>query len=366
MRGGKLSVPRVVLVLLTVAVVVVPVVAASSSAVSFSLFNRGWDGSSELRAVADETGTRVVVARETTAYRETRPRETVAFVLSPESSYGSREAARVTEFVRQGGTLVVADDVGPHGNDLLRALGASARIDGRPLRDPRSNYRSAALPVATGVANRSLTAGVESLTLNYGTAVEPGNATTLVNSSEYAYLDADRDGELGPNESLARHPVATVESVGQGRVVVVGDPSAFVNAMLDRAGNRRFARNLLARHSTLLLDYSNASGIPPVKFAVLAVRDSAVLQLGIAALVVAVLGWWSRRPRRDSGSGSDSGIGSDLLASLSLPWRTDDFEAEDVRASATDLASHLERRHPDWDRERVERVVSALERRRNR
>lgn len=349
----RVSVPSAVLVALTVAVVVAFVVAASSSSAAFGPYNDDWDGTSRVRAVADATGTEISLVRETTAYSSASPDETVALVLSPDAVYRPKSAARVTDFVRSGGTLVVAADFGPHANELLRSLDADARIDGRPLHDVRSNYRSTAMPVATTVTNHSLVAGVDSVTLNYGSAVEPHGATPLLNSSEYAYLDTDRNGELGENESLGSYPVATVEQVGGGRVVVVADSSAFINAMVDRPGNRRFVRVLLAQHDRLLFDYSHTGALPPLMLALLVVRGSPAAQFGLGALVVAVLAVWSRRP--------DS-----LDALRSLGGQSESDPKADVRVSASELAAHLERQHPEWERERVERVVSALERRRNR
>lgn len=366
---SPLSVPQVALAGLAVAVLGLVVFTASTSGVAFSAFNDGWDGTSSLRSVADESGVDVKSAADTTAYESANSPETVAFVLSPNSMYRPTEVARLTEFVRTGGTLVVAGDFGPHTNDLLRSVGTSARLDSGQLRDVRSNHRSAAMPVATGVANHSLVAGVESVTLNYGTAVEPRGATTLVNSSEYAYLDTDGNATLDASETVGAYPVATVESVGAGRVVVVSDPSVFINAMLDRPGNRQFARSLMAGHRTLLLDYSHAeSALPPLVSAVLVVRQSALLQLGVGALAVGALAVWSRRPSLGLGIAS-SDLASRVRKWLPRSWRgatADAINADlpDVQVSATELAAYLERRHPEWNRERVKRVVAALERRR--
>jgi len=358
-RGDIPSVQMIVFGVLTLTVVAVFVVALSTSSAAFSVYNHGWDGTSSIRGVADET--RSHVGADAAEYQAVAADATVAFVLSPDSRYDPTDVARVSEFVQSGGTLVVADDFGPHANALLRDLDASARLDGRPLRDPRSNYRSAAMPVATGVANRSLVAGVESVTFNHGTAVEPNDASVLVNTSEYAYLDTDGDDRLGSNETLDTYPVATVESVGEGRVVVVSDPSAFINAMLERPGNRQFVRALSAQRETVLLDYSHATGLPPLVLAALAVRQSAPLQLGVGALVVGALAVWSRRPSLPSGV-----VSSDWGGRVRGRDPSSDAISPDAPVSSSELAAYLERQHPDWDRERVERVVAALDRRRKR
>jgi hypothetical protein len=309
--------------------------------------------------VAADSGATVEIAVRTTGYESVPPNDTVAFVLSPDGTYGPKAAIRVAEFVRRGGTLVVADDGSGTANQLLRTLDASARIDGRPVRDERSNFRSPSLPVAPTVADRPLVAGVDSLTLNYGTVVRPGDATPLVNTSEYAYLDADGNEALDDDETLGPRPVVTTERVGRGRVIVVGDSSVFINAMLDRPGNEQFVRALLSADEQLLLDYSQANALPLLAQAMLAVEQSGLLQFGVGVVILAVVAVWSRRP--DVGARVraifEARLGTDLT---SRRWRSD------VRATRTELIEHLERRHPDWNAERVERVVSAIERRRAR
>jgi len=316
------------------------VVGAGTSDATFSPHNPAWDGSAEFRATADD-GATLRYADETTRYDEVRADGTVAFVLSPERAYGPADVARVQSFVERGGTLVVAEDFGPHGNALLDGVGADARVDGRPLRDERSNYRSPAVPRATDVAAHPLTDGADHVTLNYGTPVRPNGADVLVATSGFAYIDENRDGTLNDDERLDSRPVVTVESVGEGRVVVVGDPSVFINRMVTTGGNRPFVRALTADAGTVLLDDSTADRLPARVTWRLALRRSplAGAALGSAAvlLLFAVaegsLGWLRRRDRRD---------------------------ATDVRPDPAALAAVVTERHPDWDPGRVRRIAQGL------
>jgi hypothetical protein len=289
----RIDYPKVLLGALATVLVIALVVAASTSTAAFGVYNPAWDGAGELRSVAASQGAEATVAINTSAYETVTPNETVALVLSPELAYGN-DSARLRRFVRQGGTLVVGEDFGPQGNAVLEAVGATARFDGRLVRDERRLDRGPSLPHATNVSEPNattgnLTAGVNRLTLNYATVIEPGNATVLVGTSEFSYLDGDRDGEVG-DEPLRSYPVVTVESVGEGRVIAVSDPSLFINAMLDRGGNRQFTANLFSTER-VLLDYSRAGGQPPLTVALLTVRGSPLLQGGLLALAVGVVVW---------------------------------------------------------------------------
>lgn len=341
---SDLSVPRVLLVVLALAVVVVLAQAANSSAVAFSVSNEEWDGSSDLRTEASAAGADSRIAVETSAYESARPDETVAFVLSPDSGYRSDEVLDVASFVRQGGTLVVAAEGPEPANALLAGVGASARVGEERLYDVRSNFRTTAMPVATDVSDHPLVSDVESLTLNHGTVVRPNGATPLVNTSEYAYLDENGDGQYSESESLERRPVATVERVGNGRVVVVSDASAFINSMLDRRGNRQFARALVAGKSTVLLDHSHATGLALLPRTVLLVRNSGLLRFLVGTLAVGAVAVWVWRPA--------------FPLSVEWPGRDDPGEALDRDELVASIAS----RHPDRDRETVERVVSRFDR----
>lgn len=348
MDQPDVSIPQLLLVALAASVVVALVGYGSVSSAAFGTYNSGWDGTSDLRATAAGTGAQVSVVRQTETYSGVPPARTVGFVLSPTSTYDAQEMLRLREFVRRGGTLVVAADSGSSVDHLLRGVGASARVDGRPLRDVRANYRSPAMPVATPVANRTLVSGVESVTLNHGTVVEPHGATVLVNTSGYAYLDRNRNGTLDRSENLTSWPVATVERIGAGRVVTVSDSSVFINAMLERPGNRQFVRALVADRRNALVDVSHASRLPPVRAALWTVRESSPVQLGVGAALVGLLGVLSRR----------SGLGAKVRGLLS---READTPVENASVRREQLVAYLQRRHPEWERERVERVVSVLD-----
>jgi len=165
------------------------------------------------------------------------------------------------EFVAEGGTLVVLENFGTDGNALLSDVGAEARANGQLLRDERHHFRGPTMPVATGVENHTLTAGVTQLTLNYGTAIEPGNATVLVATSDFAYLGPEED-ELDNQDELRSYPVATVENVSEGQVVVVGDPSITINAMYDEPDNAPFVRGLYADADHVVFDRSHGADVP--------------------------------------------------------------------------------------------------------
>lgn len=347
------SLPQLLLAALVVTVVLTGVVAASTSQTAFGTYNAKWDGASDLREIASEEGAEPVIALNTTAYMTADPNGTVAVILSPDEPYTPGQRTRVAEFVRAGGTLVVAEDFGSQTRPLLAALGVETRVTGVPLRDEQEYYRSPAFPVATNVSESPATEGVDALTLNHGSSLRTdaseNNTTVLVSSSDLAYLDRNRSESLDESEELASRPVVVREQIGNGTVFVVSDPSIFINAMLERPGNERFARNLVAGADTVLLDYSHLSGQPPLMVAVLTLQDTPFWQALLSALGLGAV-VWSGRLRTGLRRLADRVGGSDQ------PADNPSLEAADPE----EIVAYLSRRHPNWDEERLRRVMRGV------
>ena len=336
------------------------VVAASTSTTAFGAYNSAWDGTAELRSVADSTGADSQLVTNTSAYSDHSPATTIALILAPDQPYRDQETARIGQFVRQGGTLVVADERPTQTNTFLTALGADARIDGQPLRDTHHYYRSPAAPIVRNVSAHPVTANVSAFTLNHGTAVTPHSATVLARTSGYAYLDTNGNEEPDQTERLTNYPIITVEQVGEGQVIVVGDPSLFINTMLDRTDNRQFVHNLFGAHKQVLLDYSHTASIPPLMQVVLAVRHSSLLQFLCGLGGVLAIAFLVTQPN------SFPLVRKHLRALYQWPWATrstSDRESNTGEPAAPvtddDLVEHLRTQYPKWNNERLQRIVAA-------
>jgi hypothetical protein len=340
---------RVLLVVLCVVTAAALIIGASTSSAAFGPFNTEWDGGSQLGAAAAANGVDSEQITDVDRYEAAPPNETVAIVLSPDRPYTTNQSATVRRFVRNGGTLVVAEDFQPYANDLLASVGARARIDGSLIRDEYAYYRSPSLPVATNVTDTAGFGSVESITLNYASYVDPNGASVLVRTSEYAYVDENRNGGLNSFETVRSYPVVTTEPVGDGRVIAISDPSALTNAMLERDGNRAFVRVLYTEKELVYLDYSHSKTMPPLAVAILAFRDSQTLQLVLGVLGVGLFIAW---PRLRAG-------GAQLL-------RLRRGESIDRQQTQTnEPVDHVIRDSPDREETRLRRIANAIRDRTN-
>jgi len=351
----SVSYPQLVLVGLASVLTVALFVAATTSGTAFGAYNPSWEGTSELRDEADAAGAETIIVDNATRYETLPANDTVAFVLAPDEPYGERDRERLRGFVERGGTLVIADEVPTRVNPLLSGLGATTRIDGAPLRDERNYYRSPAMPRATNATNHSLVEDVDAVTLNHGTALESGNATVVVGSSEYAYLDRNRNEELDESETLAERPVVTIESIGDGRVITTSDPSMLINVMIERADNRAFASALVAEQDRVVIDVSHAEALPPLVAMTLALQNSPVLQFLVGGIGVAAIAAWS--------TGRLTAVRRRIASWL--PGSDQRTADTGVELSESEVAALLEREYPDCDPEVRDRVMTAVMGRRN-
>ncbi|WP_254272345.1 DUF4350 domain-containing protein [Haloarcula marina] len=349
--------PAVALVCLLVVCNLALVVAMSTSGVAYGPYNSDWDGGTDLREVVSVTGADPEIGTSTSAYVDADANE-VAFVLAPTESYGPTDVTRVRQFVSRGGTLIIASERANTTNELLAGLDTETRINGTTVLDDQTNYRNATLPRATNVSEHALVTDVEALTLNRGTVLDVPERegpvqrierpTVLVRTTSVAYLDRNGNGALDDNETIQSYPVAAVESVGTGRVIVVSDASVFTNTMLEREGNAAFARAVSQNATTALLDYSHRPPLPPLTYALLAVRATPLAQVVIALSLLGSVALWARRPTLELAELIDG----------------DDPPAPDRTLTEAEVVAFVRERHPDWDRERVERVSQHIIRQR--
>lgn len=288
--------PKLLAVVLGTLVIITLAMVSMTSTAAFDPFNPSWNGTADLRdQIESDPTVESELIRQTDAYEAVDPSETVAFVVAPDDVYAGPDADRVESFVADGGTLVVFENFGDGGNALLESVGADARVDGRLLRDERYHYRGPKMPVATGVKNHSVTNGSSRLTLNHATALEPGSneTTVLVTTSSVASL-GDEDAPI-ENGTIGAHPVATAEPVGDGRVIVVGDPSIVINSMLSQPDNAAFVRGLYADEKRVLIDISHVDEPPIAALTVETVRSTPWIQTLLGTVGIAGIALLSRR-----------------------------------------------------------------------
>ena len=188
------------------------------------------------------------------------PNSSVIAVIGPSKDFSPEEVDAVMAFLMKGGEVIVADDFGT-GNQLLAGLDLPVVINGSLLVDPLFNSGAPELPKVWW--------GDKPLVLNYASVLQPSgqgsphffDALAIVNSSAFSYLDVNLDGEHDSLEPEGSFVIAAKVRIGEGSVVIISDPSIFINTMLDDEFNEEFIQYIVG-NKTLLVDSSHLEETP--------------------------------------------------------------------------------------------------------
>lgn len=350
----KLSYALIAAVVIVALLISVPLLNTTKE--DFSTYNTAWNGASDAKALASSDGytTSSVLALSEIGTSG----HGVLFMLNPNSSVGfsASDASTLQSFVRNGGVLVLANNFG-NGNAVLSGLGVlgEARFNGSLLEDNVSKGVDAALPLITDVTASGLTAGVHELYFNYGTALDVSgtNVTVLARSAPTSYLLAPGGGNATVNATTGAHPVLATLDYGNGRIVLLSDPSVFSNDMLGQADNQQLLTSMFANLTggntavPIMFDESHFAS-PPV-FSLLYDRINAddtvkytVVVLFSAAFVIGINATaLVRRRRKDMGP-----------------------PLNEVPVNEEAVITDIVRAHPEWRRSRVKGFLKQLQQRR--
>jgi hypothetical protein len=352
----KLSYAFIVALVVLLLLISVPLLNTTKE--DFSTYNTAWNGASDAKALASREG---YTARPVFALSKIGTSGNgVLFMINPNRSvdFAGSDASALQSFIKNGGILVLANDFG-NGDAVLNGLGVSgaARFNGSLLADNVSKVVDAEHPLITDVTTAGLTAGVHELYFNYGTALDTSgrNVTVLARSAPTSYLSTA--GTSATTEATAgARPVLATLNYGNGRIVLLSDPSVFINEMLGHADNQQLLTSMLANLTggnkavSIMFDESHRAA-PPV-WSLLYDRINAddtikysVVILFIAAFVIGINAnaLAKRRKRKDMGPTPDE-----------LPMNEE--------AVITDIV----RTHPEWRRSRVKGFLKQLQQRRRK
>lgn len=228
----------------------------------FSRYNVGWNGTSTL------------TAEETRDLRDLDPGVTL-LVLAPYKEFTAEEIGYLRTFLDSGGRVLIADEEG-NANQLLADLGSAIRVRPGSLSSLDRDHADPGLFSVRVVGNDTLFAGIETVRVNRPAAIEGGEP--LLETSILTWDDVDGDGLPGGSEIFGTAVVCAKE----GNLIVLGDPSLFINAML--AENPGITKNL----QPILIDaaHSRTGTTSPIINTLIWVQETPAATAALVTLVV--------------------------------------------------------------------------------
>ncbi|MFC2019133.1 DUF4350 domain-containing protein [Chloroflexota bacterium] len=289
---------RKFLVIFTIAVVILmaAVVWFFPSNDDYRLENPFWNGTSDIDQITP------VSMLESLSELPSAPQGST-LILVPYLPFTPDELATLDSFISEGGVLILADDYG-FGNQVLEYLGTGGRFSGESLLDPLFNYKNQWFPRIFHLRTEPLTDEVQGLLLNHSTCLlGVADNEVLAKSSSFSFLDQNGNGERDADEAIGPLPVISRLSLAQGQLILVADPSLFINSMEILANNYALIKNIAAINSSqLLIDYSHLppSNLHETKSILSHIHDFLITPLGTLLLVISVLVltlsplWWRK------------------------------------------------------------------------
>jgi hypothetical protein len=93
------------------------------------------------------------------------------------------------------------------------------------------------------------------LILNYASVLEGSrDYEILAQSSSFSYLDLNMNSEHDGGEPTGPFPVAIKVRYGSGEIIIISDPSLFINSMIDKGKNLEFAKGLVEGRDYVVID----------------------------------------------------------------------------------------------------------------
>jgi hypothetical protein len=221
--------------------------------------NFDWNGCSTI-ANATQNSTLLV------SYDKSLPNTTsLLAIIGPSVNFTGDENSKIAKFLETGGIVLLADDFGT-GNSLLEALNASALFSGKPLADLYYYSKDPDFPVITDFSPSPLTDKLTAIVLNRPSYIKLGNSSSVTkigSSSPFSFVDIGDRGRPFANETIDSYPVLVSAKIGRGVLLLVADPSMFINDMIVLYDNMGLFQNALRMgDGSVIFDTAHLTNAP--------------------------------------------------------------------------------------------------------
>lgn len=275
------------LMILTIALVFILVIVVwfFPSNEDFRAENPFWNGTRDISSI-------IPASPLTSLFELPSSPQGATLILIPYLDFTPAELEELNSFVTQGGTLVLADDYG-FGNQILEYLGLKSRFSGQVLLDPLFSYKNKWFPRISHLTSSSITSNTESLVFNHATVLtDVETKNVLAQSSSFSFLDLNGNEEWDEDEPAGPLPVISYHNLGSGQIILISDPSIFINSMVAIESNYNFVQNIAdITTSRLLIDQSHLppSNLHQTKNLLAYIRGWLITPVGTLSLVILAL-----------------------------------------------------------------------------
>ena len=213
-------------------------------------------------------------------------------IIAPHKEYLDTEVTLIRDFIEEGNTLFLADDLGT-GKELLKKLQSNISIRSGVVASLDRLYNDSSVIVTSPVHTHPLTQSVSTLIVDRAVSLSGGEP--LIQSGIISWIDTNNDGRVSGKELLGRYTVLSRDILGDGEIIVLSDPSQFINAMTElekNTGNNQFLQNIIHYQPLLIIDmiHTKVGDTSLVRQAVKATRQDQFLKSILILIVLLAIG----------------------------------------------------------------------------
>jgi len=213
-------------------------------------------------------------------------------IVGPSIDFTRDESFKIGKFLEGGGVVLLADDFGT-GNSLLGALNVSALFSKKPLADLYYYSRDHSFPLITDFSPSPATDNLTAIVLNRPSHIEIGNSslvTKIGSSSPFSFIDFSGEGKSLANETVDSYPVLVSVKIGRGLLLLVADPSMFINDMIGLYDNMRLFQNALKMGGgSVIFDTAHLARAPLTNWRIMLKDRFNSLRLGKESMYIPLL-----------------------------------------------------------------------------
>lgn len=271
------------------------IVQLSANDMEFSRDNPGWNGTSSFFSDLDRHHT-LEAADSTTLAGQ--PKNSTLLIIAPKRHPTALELTAYRTFLQEGNRIVLIDDFGT-GNEILNGIGSKIRIIPGNLSSLDRRYADPGSVVAYRVTEENEFPLPRDVALNHPASLDGGSP--LILTSVLSWVDANGDRRLNSGEEMGTFPVMVTETIGPGEVIVLSDPSIFINSMyhqVENENNRLLIRSLVSSEGPVLIDQMNSRTADDTGFGEILhiIKNTVIIELLILCLIILGMAWaWKQK-----------------------------------------------------------------------
>jgi hypothetical protein len=253
--------------------------------------NQDWNGCSRIAGIAAN-------ATLLLSYDKPLPNSTsLLAIIGPSVNFTERESSDIGKFLDNGGVVLLADDFGT-GNSLLEGLNVSARFSNQPLADLYYYSKNPDFPIITDFSPSPATGNLSAIVLDRPSYISTGNSSSVTkigSSSPFSFIDPSGNERPSANETINSYTVLATVKIGSGLLLLVADPSMFINDMIGLYDNMRLFQNAVKMSDgSVIFDTAHLARAPLTNSRIILKDGFDSLRLGktgtyISVALVAVL-----------------------------------------------------------------------------